>query len=112
MTALKNKSDDSQADLLASFLRELKTCAKDFGWEYDGFRQIRGFHPECAERFCPITAVWFAKTGKAVRGSQVHDVAEAMGLGLVSTIIVDAVDEHRYSSPFYQRLEKIVGFAK
>jgi hypothetical protein len=86
--------DRQKACQIDAFLESLRRYASAFRWFVDAHCGLRAEHPEAKFLLCPISAVYFATTGKAVRSSQVFAVADGeMELRFASLDIAVAADE-------------------
>lgn len=93
---------------LDEFVEDLRRYASAFRWFVDT-RGLRAEHPEVSHCLCPLGAVYFATTGKAVRSAATFGAAdEEMGLRLISLDVAVAADD-RLDSPLGKRLQKAVG---
>src|SRR6185437_1958715 len=78
--AMMTKSNDAlkeeRACQIDGFMESLRRYASAFRWMVDERCGLRAEHPEVSHCLCPIAAVYFATTGKAVRSSKVFAVAD------------------------------------
>lgn len=78
---------------IRDFLKRLAKAAPVFHWEIDRWGQLRGYEPEHAFCFCPITALLYVEKGIICRTSEVHEVAAAeLGIEDLALAIVDATE--------------------
>lgn len=89
---------------LKEFLELLKESKKVMKWEYVGLLipRLRGVgHLEGSMwYFCPITAVYFMKTGKMTNTVQAVNCADELGLDLsLTAVIIDTADGSFRRSP-------------
>jgi hypothetical protein len=94
------------------FVRAFQKCARKFQWREDDGLGLRGRHPEFDYDFHPITAVYWVETGEFVRAWRHHEVAEKIGLGDVSLLIVDCCSPRQPDEGLADTLRRIAGVVK
>jgi hypothetical protein len=77
---------------LQTFYRNFRKYASKFRWEIDEYGMIIGHDKENGGTFCPLTAVYMAKTNKFIPSSEAYKTAEFFDLGEKRYWIMNAAD--------------------
>lgn len=101
-----------RAEQLQAFLIELRRVAELFRWYLDHRNQLRAEHPDYAWPICPLTAIGMIATGRRLRVTDGHDVAEEIGLADVSLHIYAAADTPNRHSTLRAEMLRAVGLPR
>ena len=101
-----------RAEQLQAFLIELRHVAELFRWYLDDYSQIRAEHPDYAWPFCPLTAIGTIATGRRLRFTDGHQVAEEIGLAEISLHVYAAADARNRHSTLRANMLRAVGLPR